>query len=732
MALQSPPSGNTTSRPDDHASGPADPGRNMIGDLVGTNSQLKRRYLVDNPTDRGAYVAMLSSLVTREQQWIQVIRGGVGTTTRAIHYDTFMNGYATASGVKGMYGCTSVIIASNAGAFISHIWEIPAFQNLLYLPTSNHDFRELTFNVLKNGNPRDPTGLSVGFSSLTGPGGMLHARMRPVIFIITPIRTESERNFLGVDTELRFAQQCNILARLLAWNIRSREPPRIIGYRRTDQNRSNDDHLKHGKAIVEVDQESGDTQGAFCFCRPPIRGSWRLWVEDRVYFEQSYTYRLRNQKRDDSFCASISTSKYVLTPAGAGLGHSATDSTRLANKKYSVSKTRVLSNQSVGDYPSGDHDLNNIVRCKSKTCGTACSGPFLSLSSNRSALVKSPTLVRVSPPKDTHVTETAHTGPTSALRVGSTFSFSNNALRKVSPTSSPRNLGRSKKRRYFQGVADPRRHVADLSASITEHDQWVPHGDEGLTTTKDWSFGSSPFSSASGIKGVWGCTAVIVISSKGIFAAHIWENPAFIDDNEVEAEEENFWFYSYESLAFGAPSSGDRMPLSAGLEELAEPDHMLNEAYNPAIFIFTPLTMLSERAFEGILTDLRYEERIRRLSEALAGVVPSSEPPQVIGYARAENSDDTNSDELQPGRSSGFAGRAIVEADQEDFNVVDGHNISCFNNNLPLIGAWRLWYEDHLVFQRDYYHPAAARAGGLQKRNENDSSCGFPSNTDRL
>ncbi|KAF2237024.1 hypothetical protein EV356DRAFT_497312, partial [Viridothelium virens] len=68
--------------------------------------------------------------------------------------------------------------------------------------------------------------------------------------------------------------------------------------------------------------------------------------------------------------------------------------------------------------------------------------------------------------------------------------------------------------------------------------------------------------------------------------------------------------------------------------------------------------------------------------------------------------------------------------DQEDFNVVDGNNMSCFDNNLPLIGAWRMWYEDRLIFQRDYYHPADARAGRHRKRDDNDdNSCGSPSNT---
>jgi len=31
-------------------------------------------------------------------------------------------------GVKGLYGCTSVVVASQQGIWISHFWEVPSFQ----------------------------------------------------------------------------------------------------------------------------------------------------------------------------------------------------------------------------------------------------------------------------------------------------------------------------------------------------------------------------------------------------------------------------------------------------------------------------------------------------------------------------------------------------------------------------------------------------------------------------
>ena len=249
------------------------------------NSLQKRWYLMHDPDDNDGYVACLSKIISMDGQWVHSGRGG-RTTMQHFVYGRQRSRNAFASGVKGLWGCTSVIVASNAGTFVSHIWEEPTFD------FEDRNFRKRSYHILRDGDPDGEPGQSVGFRNLTGRKEILSRPMRPVIFIITPRSTKRDRDVRGIQTELKYDAKVKILATALKWGISSEEPPYIIGYTRTSKADSRDDNLASGKAIVEVDQGYIHTNPRYGRPVPTIQGSWRLWVENRIEFEQQYSYRL--------------------------------------------------------------------------------------------------------------------------------------------------------------------------------------------------------------------------------------------------------------------------------------------------------------------------------------------------------------------------------------------------------------------------------------------------------
>ncbi|KAI9690156.1 MAG: hypothetical protein M1822_009117 [Bathelium mastoideum] len=226
-------------------------------------------------------------------RWLHFTRNDIGTQMRSFVYPTGPGNWYAAYGVKNLWGCTSVIIASRGGIFLSNIWEYPTFQTRDHRPQSEDFFGTHGFDILRYGNPADPSGESRGFRNLQGPEGFLNSRMKPIVFIITPFTREGERQRLGIETELRYEAKVRSLAAALRRSIRSPEPPHIIGYTRhviPNMPGAQGDDTQWGKAIVEVDQDNVATEQIRGHDVVAADGSWRLWVEDRVVYEQQYTY----------------------------------------------------------------------------------------------------------------------------------------------------------------------------------------------------------------------------------------------------------------------------------------------------------------------------------------------------------------------------------------------------------------------------------------------------------
>ncbi|GAB7354242.1 hypothetical protein MBLNU459_g4779t1 [Dothideomycetes sp. NU459] len=121
-------------------------------------------------------------------------------------------GHASA-GVNGIYGCTAVMITSEKGVYISHIWEVPVFIDENYIPTTDDTFTASSFDALRDGNV-----YAQSITALIGTDlnpGVLHAIYAPKVFVLTPFTTDLDRLNHGITTELIYDSRAKKLAQQL-------------------------------------------------------------------------------------------------------------------------------------------------------------------------------------------------------------------------------------------------------------------------------------------------------------------------------------------------------------------------------------------------------------------------------------------------------------------------------------------------------------------------------------
>lgn len=221
---------------------------------------------------------------------------------------------------------------------------------------------------------------------------------------------------------------------------------------------------------------------------------------------------------------------------------------------------------------------------------------------------------------------------------------------------------------------------------------WVYQGQSapGITATgRFWHYPNVPGHGQVGVKGLYGCTSVFVVSERGVYASHIWEGPTFIDSNRQLTDEDWFWKNSFEVLRDGTAAD----PMTPPLTRLTSESGPLNARYNPFIFIATPFTTEWEAYYLGVNTRLRYEERAQKLKRWLPTIVPGA-VAYIVPYTRYPPDIATD--------PTGPKGRVILEVDSLQ-EMVQG------TVNPPLcrlrVGQWRLWAEDRLVTFQDFYGP---------------------------
>ncbi|RGP73578.1 hypothetical protein FLONG3_6315 [Fusarium longipes] len=275
------------------------------------------------------------------------------------------------------------------------------------------------------------------------------------------------------------------------------------------------------------------------------------------------------------------------------------------------------------------------------------------------------------------------------------------------PTSRPlaekRDLDSSRLERRFEDDTSPNpAYVSSLNPL------WVSQvGD----ASGHWFNAPGPAGRGSaGVNGIYGCTAVMIVSNLGVYLSHIWENPVFIDGDWNFKPEDEFQAKSFQALRDGT-LDGNALSITSliGTDENPGVLHAINE---PKVFVVTPFTTQADTTLYGINTLYRYEDRANGLASDLASIIPGS-TSQVLGYIRTDARQSTE---------VGYWGRAIVEFDMLEEVIQSAEQDEILGLGIAM-GRWRLWVEDYLVTSHKFFvFPPAANTGGQQKRADDDAA----------
>ncbi|KAL2816067.1 hypothetical protein BDW59DRAFT_166533 [Aspergillus cavernicola] len=232
-----------------------------------------------NEADGLERVGLLTLDITREDKWL---RPGFPVTGRWFEF-----GYElTAMGIRGLSGCTAIIIVTNKGVYFAHIWEIPVFSTLYEGPTPDDYFRENTFETLKVGTLDknvQPVAYLVGFDR--SPGA-LHSKHKPQIFVVTPFADGLSQGALKYPERAQWL--ADQFAQLVYPNgVPPDKVPMVVGYQIPTFDDAHGDG-PWGKVVLEVTKLNRDLwQGR----KRLLIGRWRLWVSGRHILDYDFWER---------------------------------------------------------------------------------------------------------------------------------------------------------------------------------------------------------------------------------------------------------------------------------------------------------------------------------------------------------------------------------------------------------------------------------------------------------
>ncbi|CEL06463.1 hypothetical protein ASPCAL09640 [Aspergillus calidoustus] len=192
-----------------------------------------------------------------------------------------------AVGLKGLFGCTSVVIVTMRGVFISHIYEAPVFINADGTATEDQRFAAHSFNVLRDGGDGVEAHNSLSYLRRNG---YFHPDYSPEVFVITPFELKE-----GPDLEYQYAARAQWLGGQAADYIyagqATRQAPVLFGYVRTDEKTASADSELYGRLIVELAPANGvlwSAQGGGL-----VIARWRLWVGGVYVTDRDFTFGAR-------------------------------------------------------------------------------------------------------------------------------------------------------------------------------------------------------------------------------------------------------------------------------------------------------------------------------------------------------------------------------------------------------------------------------------------------------
>lgn len=302
-------------------------------------------------------------------------------------------------------------------------------------------------------------------------------------------------------------------------------------------------------------------------------------------------------------------------------------------------------------------------------------------------------------------TEDCKTIPTITMSVLPTLS--NGVLDSVA-VSTP--TGASKKRNDPSGEVEEdaynaltARTIPDLSPPYTNYvefmSNWTTWVSQQGNTSGFWYNHITSDHALVGVNGLYGCSAVAIVSEKGVYLSHIWEI-AFVGMDWIETSDLDFETDVFNALRYGTINAQSITDLIGTDEALG----VLNAIHSPLVFVITPLSSKRDRDDFGITTRLRYQDRAQKLANDLASILRvANGTGLVLGYTRANREEST--------KTFGTAGRVMLEVDTFQRLIVT-------SAGGRQIAQWRLWVEDQLILSQEFWvPPTSSPAGIIQQRD---------------
>ncbi|KAK4500777.1 hypothetical protein PRZ48_008968 [Zasmidium cellare] len=366
--------------------------------------------------------------------------------------------------VGALFGCTTVVVASRQGAWMSHIWEIPTFA-----ATFIKDFQDPAAQLFTgNGKDASISGLDGYMKPMSSfdPNGDYNIK----VWIVTPIDVQ----YVGKpqpDLEyLRWPQKITTIRDML--KDRLKVTPNIITYTPlTKERRFYNANGEIDKAAVKKELDSTargkvilqyDPKQVACSKDRNQQAIWRLWVDEengRKYVDQDMWDADEDQIGEESDDERAAFMRAVNEQCNSCL----------------LSEVEVLS-------ADGTETTCETIPCSSETCGR-CDDPPLA-------------------GNGTNVTSTNITG---------------NIL--ILPEPQGDDLT------DLDAFMVSRAQDAENQDSLVEHDQH-PLGDNfHHSSARFVPFDLE--SRVLAVSGLRGCTSIVVVSQEGAWMSHVWEAPGF-------------------------------------------------------------------------------------------------------------------------------------------------------------------------------------------------------------
>lgn len=217
---------------------------------------------------------------------------------------------------------------------------------------------------------------------------------------------------------------------------------------------------------------------------------------------------------------------------------------------------------------------------------------------------------------------------------------------------------------------------------------WVPLSQQGLSSALFKELGDVKVNMA--VQNLYGCTSVVVVSEKGIWMSHFWENPAFATRGPagewLPSANNRFEVDVLRALEFG----NQEMP---GLAQFNKNGGAFIGAYSPFAYIFYP-TGSQYPNYDRV-----YKARINQISQKLQRLIRLHIPPLIYQYDRAG------------GHMMRAKGKVLFqyEPNEKVMQTPDGPLQQALN---------RIWLEDRPMYVHQRYWPAWPLQRGAENANQ--------------